>query len=417
MRKRFALAVAFAVFGSLYLLAQLAWATDKYQWIELDVGLANALSSRIKQNDIPRLVGESLQKVAKNLVLDSTRGEKEVALYKKASPAVVFVLTNTGVIGSGAIIDAKGSVVTNWHVVKDEPSVVVIFKPKDSAELRKDLAFPAQVVKTDQVSDLALLKIASPPKAISSLILGDNSDLAVGQDVHAIGHPSGEIWTYTRGVISQIRANYEWGTSEGLKHRGTVIQTQTPINPGNSGGPLLDDQGRLIGINSFRRDGEALNYAVAINEIKDFLQRKQSRESSPVLASEQPRCLETYDTTGKGWPNVLGCYSSSTNPPPEFWAIRKSSNTPPNRIAIDSERNGSIDYVVAEDGNTRNILWHYIDYDCDGVVDVIGHQKADKDKIDSYKRSEKTIYIKNLVRELDLGFKTRKIPYRIQLCQ
>ena len=138
MRRFCTLAMAFVIFGCLYWLADIGWAADKNEWTKLDEGLANGLSPRIKQKDTPRLVGESLQKIAKNLVLDSTRGKKEVALYKKASPAVVFVLTNSGAIGSGAIIDAKGSVVTNWHVVKDEPSVVVIFKPKDSAELRKE---------------------------------------------------------------------------------------------------------------------------------------------------------------------------------------------------------------------------------------------------------------------------------------
>jgi len=160
-------------------------------------------------------IASSLQKVGKNLVLEQTRGTKEVALYQNVASAVVFVLTEN-TFGSGAIVDQEGHVITNWHVVQGYPIVVVVFKPRNSAELKKELAFSAMVEKVDQVSDLALLKIYSPPKTIKHIRLGSSSNLAAGQDVHAIGHPNGEIWTYTKGFISQIRDDIEKGKRSGF---------------------------------------------------------------------------------------------------------------------------------------------------------------------------------------------------------
>ena len=109
--------------------------------------------------------------------------------------------------------------------------------------------------------------------------------MQVGADVHAIGHPAGEAWTYTKGIVSQIRPGYEWQPKASVKHVADVIQTQTPINPGNSGGPLISDDGRLIGVNSFKKDGEALNFAVSIGEVEKFLKAADGGAFEPKLAS------------------------------------------------------------------------------------------------------------------------------------
>lgn len=217
-------------------------------------GLLSALGSersQINAATAQRIVS-ALQVVGKTLILEQTRGQADVEVYRKAAQAVVFVTDAEGKsVGSGAIIDATGHVVTNWHVVRDQSKVFVVLKPRDSADLKKELFFVAVVEKTDEVADLALLRILNPPAALKFLQLGDEQTIAVGQDVHAIGHPQGETWTYTKGVVSQLRDNYEWSPGDGRTHKAKVIQTQTPINPGNSGGPLLDDNARLIGINSF----------------------------------------------------------------------------------------------------------------------------------------------------------------------
>jgi S1-C subfamily serine protease len=179
------------------------------------------------------------------------------------------------------------------------------------------------VAKVDDVTDLALVQIHTPPKVLVSLPLGDVSTLAVGQDVYAIGHPEGESWTFTKGIISQIRANYAWSTTTGSSHRAKVIQRQTPVNPGNSGGPLLDKNGRLIGINAFRRQGEGLNYAVSVDVIQAFLQNPTP--SPPAGVAGEPRCPEAYVTKGPLKTDILGCYVTSTAPPPDLWLISRDA--------------------------------------------------------------------------------------------
>ncbi len=139
-----------------------------------------------KSADFNQRIASSLQKLSKNLILENTRGTKEITAYQKVAPAVVLILTESG-FGSGSVIDAKGQVITNWHVVRNYPDVVVIFKAKNSAELNWDLARSAKVRKIDQGSDLALLQINKPPKSVPFMKLGNSSTISVGQDVHAIG--------------------------------------------------------------------------------------------------------------------------------------------------------------------------------------------------------------------------------------
>ena len=109
-------------------------------------------------------------------------------------------------------------------------------------------------------------------------------------DVHAIGHPSGEAWTYTTGVISQYRQGYEWKAEDDpIKHKADIIQTQTPINPGNSGGPLLSDSSSLIGVNSFKAGGEGLNFAVSVDEVRKFIARSGNRIRQTSSAPKSDR--------------------------------------------------------------------------------------------------------------------------------
>ena len=147
-----------------------------------------------------------------------------------------------------------------------------------------------EVTKYDEIADLALVKVAQIPSGRNPLRLGDTEEISVGADVHAIGHPTGQEWTYTTGVISQYRIGAEW-TIENVKHKADVIQTQTPINPGNSGGPLISDSSTLIGINTFnQRDAQGLNFAIAVDEVKKFLTRKGNRSAEGIVAQNKNAC-------------------------------------------------------------------------------------------------------------------------------
>jgi S1-C subfamily serine protease len=187
-----------------------------------------------------------LVKIARQTIFDapaSTRGAKDVTLYRSISPSVALVATKEG-LGSGAIVSGAGEIITNWHVIKGYPEVGVVFKPAvEGKQINGDDLKVARVVKYDVVADLALIKVSEVPPSRAPIRLGTDSDISIGADVHAIGHPTGAVWTYTKGVISQYRMGFEWKT-EGTSHKGDVIQTQTPINPGNSGGLFLATLGR-----------------------------------------------------------------------------------------------------------------------------------------------------------------------------
>ena len=163
------------------------------------------------------------------------------AVVAKVSPEVVQINVQTSsgaAIGSGVIIDKRGYIITNNHVVGSAQQIQVV--------LYDNTKLSAQLVGTDPFDDLAVIKI-NPPSKIAVATLGDSSKLLVGQDVLAIGNPLGITQTVTNGIVSALNRT----VSEGQGSNATIpdaIQTDAAINPGNSGGALVDMQGNLIGI-------------------------------------------------------------------------------------------------------------------------------------------------------------------------
>jgi serine protease Do len=185
---------------------------------------------------------------------------------KIASPAVVRINVTataqdpfwmipsqeTG-IGSGFIITSDGYVLTNNHVVQDATTITVTLK--DGREFR------GQVVGTDPLSDVAVVKISGAN--LPTIQLGDSSRLTVGQKVIAIGNPYGLDQTVTTGVISALERNIQ--ADQGKTLVG-VVQTDAAINPGNSGGPLVDLSGRVVGINTMiYQNAQGLGFSVSVN--------------------------------------------------------------------------------------------------------------------------------------------------------
>jgi S1-C subfamily serine protease len=232
-------------------------------------------------------------------VTGAVRSAQGRQLYLAVSPAVVLVATKEG-FGSGSLPDTAGNILTNRHVVKGYEYVAVIFKPTvEGKEPTKNDIKRGRVVKYDEIADLALVKVSEVPPGRSPVRLGDASEIAVGMDVHAIGHPTGEAWTYTTGVISQYRQAYEWqAEGDPIKHKADIIQTQTPINPGNSGGPLLSDSSSLVGVNSFKAGGEGLNFAVAVDEVRKFLARSGDRMAHTPSAK-----MSDHECSQSSYPN------------------------------------------------------------------------------------------------------------------
>jgi len=227
-----------------------------------------------------------------------TRGETGIAVFRKVSPSVVMVLTanfkddkiTESGLGTGIIIDSAGYVLTNWHVIHGFESGIVFLKPAYGTEPDRNSAYGIRLIAQSEQADLALVKIVKPPAGLIPVKLGDSSSIQVAEDIHVIGHPHGQLWSYTTGVVSQVRDNYGWEYSDGSKHFAKVLQLQTAINPGNSGGPVLDNNASMLGLVAMSEEGQNLNYAVAIDVIKDFVNNSlaaRSRGGEPRLPTEK----------------------------------------------------------------------------------------------------------------------------------
>ncbi|HEX6026340.1 MAG TPA: trypsin-like peptidase domain-containing protein [Solirubrobacter sp.] len=191
------------------------------------------------------------------------------AIYAAARESVVSIRAgNSG--GTGFVVDADGTIVTNAHVVGDESSVEV--------EFADDETMRATVAGVDPSSDLAVLKVDAN-RPLKALQLADSSKVRTGQLAVAIGSPFGLSQTATAGIVSGTGRHIQ--APDGFQI-DSVIQTDAPINPGNSGGPLLDANGRVIGVNtqiaSQSGGNVGIGFAVPSNTVRDVIPRLERGE-------------------------------------------------------------------------------------------------------------------------------------------
>src|SRR6266404_3201021 len=196
-----------------------------------------------------------------------------VRIYRQASPAVANILTKATEYdfymdpvsvegaGSGFMIDARGYILTNSHVVEGAQSIEVV--------LGDQSRYPAKFIGADQRNDVALVKIDPKGKHLVALSLGDSGSLQVGQKVLAIGNPFGFQSTLTTGVVSALGRTVQTSQTTFIDE---AIQTDAAINRGNSGGPLINSHGQVIGINSaiYTPSGTTagIGFAIPINTAK-----------------------------------------------------------------------------------------------------------------------------------------------------
>jgi S1-C subfamily serine protease len=187
-----------------------------------------------------------------------TTGDPFFDRFFRVSPQV------QGGLGSGVIVDPRGLVVTNWHVVDGATDIAV--------ELSDGRGFTAAVVRAVPESDLALLALDGAA-GLPVLPFADSDGVAVGDLVLAIGNPFGVGQTVSSGIVSALARG---GVNVG-DGGGTFIQTDAAINPGNSGGALVDLQGRLVGINTaiLTRNGgsDGVGFAIPANDVVRLLAR------------------------------------------------------------------------------------------------------------------------------------------------
>lgn len=208
---------------------------------------------------------------------------QNINVYEKCNEAVVNITTQVmgvnwflepvvenGGSGSGSIIDARGYVVTNVHVISDATKIYI--------SLSDGTQYEGTVVGQDEESDIAVLKFTPPSGTVLKTIgFGDSKTLKVGQKVIAIGNPFGLERTMTTGIVSSLGRPIQNSANTIIRD---MVQTDTAINPGNSGGPLLDTNGKMIGINTMIYSSSGNNAGVgfavpastAQRVVKDLLQ-------------------------------------------------------------------------------------------------------------------------------------------------
>ncbi|MGH3002718.1 MAG: S1C family serine protease, partial [Gaiellaceae bacterium] len=212
-----------------------------------------------------------------------TKGLTAETIYRKDAPGVVQITATTVTqqtdpfngfpsapttqesLGSGFVIDKAGHIVTNYHVVTGAQKVQVAFSGQDQ--------LTAKVVGKDPSTDVAVLKIDAHARALTPLALGNSDAVTVGDPVYAIGNPFGFTRTLTTGVVSAVQRQLEGPTPLPIEH---AIQTDAAINHGNSGGPLIDVDGRVIGVTSQISTGNTggqgnvgIGFAIPINTVRN----------------------------------------------------------------------------------------------------------------------------------------------------
>ena len=229
--------------------------------------------------------------------------QNNIDIYKSARLATVYITSTTvrrdfffqpvasNSIGSGFLINSKGFILTNYHVISGSSRLQVTLFDQSQ--------YTAQPLDIDRSDDLALIKI-NPKKQLSSLNLGDSDHLQVGQKVLAIGDPFGLEGTLTTGVVSSIGRAIKGEENQRIEG---MIQTDAAINGGNSGGPLLDSSGNVIGINTaiVGQTNLGIGFALPINRAKALLSDFQAGR-----ITERPRVGITTEYVAGDLAEALG---------------------------------------------------------------------------------------------------------------
>ena len=186
---------------------------------------------------------------------------------KAPAPRVGFVSRSNKLsgMGTGVIVDQRGLIVTNFHVIENVSSI--------RATLVDGATYAAEVLARDPETDLALLRIR-PPHSLPVMPMGNSEDLMYGETVVAIGNAFGYQHTITKGIISELHRDVRLSDEQMYRD---LVQTDASINPGNSGGPLINADGEMIGLNvAIRAGAQGIGFAIPVNDVTRVLSRLMS---------------------------------------------------------------------------------------------------------------------------------------------
>ena len=243
-------------------------------------------------------------------VLDDPRMTAAVRAVRRAAPSVVNIhsvkITHDDAtvfgsredrkvngMGTGVIIDRRGYIATNYHVVADVESL--------RCTLNDGSTFDAEVISVDPDRDLAIIKV-EPTRDLPVIPLGTSSDLMLCETVIAIGNAFGYEHTVTRGIISALHRDVKVNETQAYKN---LIQTDASINPGNSGGPLLNMRGEVIGINvAIRAGAQRIGFAIPIDDarvaIADLMDIERLNHTTHGLLTKDVKTADSRELVVKG---------------------------------------------------------------------------------------------------------------------
>ncbi len=298
-----------------------------------------------------------------------------ISLYQRVNQSTVAIQvqdkdTQQFSLGSGFVFDNQGHIVTNQHVIDNAGNIEVDFASGFKAH--------ATVLGSDQVADLAVLRVDAPADQLIPLPLADSDQVQVGQSVIAIGNPFGLAGTMTLGIVSGLGRSLTSNATApggGSFSAPDIIQTDAAINPGNSGGPLLNAAGQVIGINKAIESTSGVNsgigFAVASNTVRQIVPEliKNGKFVYPYLGLTGLEEISLFTQEQLKLPQANGVYVTSVTSggPAAKAGIRADTAT-----ANATQLKGDGDLVTAIDGHPVKIFSDILSY-------IINHARPGQD--------------------------------------
>ena len=312
-------------------------------------------------------------------------------IFEKFANSVVYIENkkNRGT-GSGFIVNHKGlKIITNWHVVENAKNVTICLKTNDLNKVCETDYFNGKVIKKNKRKDLAMIEVKGLPKSIKPVTYGKYKDVKIGQTAFAIGHPEGLVWTFTNGMISQKRPEHKW-SYKSSQHKAKTIQIQVPINPGNSGGPLFNKDQKLIGVNTFTSEGENLNFAIAVDDLIEFINEVEQKDIDSKYIQKKKKgntwIQKKSDKNKKSgislkYPDAKEI-DLNKNGIIDAWALDENKNSKFEKFLIDKDEDGIIEAIAYDENENHNIELILYDLDLDGNADKAEYDKNDDGNMD-----------------------------------
>ena len=292
--------------------------------------------------------------------------------------------------GSGFIINHKGlKIITNWHVVETATDVTICLRTENLNRVCDTNFYSGKVIKKNKQKDLAMLEVKGLPSSLKPVTYGSYKKVKIGQTAFAIGHPEGLVWTFTNGMISQKRPDHRW-SYKASRHRAKTIQIQVPINPGNSGGPLFNEDSELIGVNTFTSEGENLNFAIAVDDLIEFINEvKQEDVESKYIQKKKKgntwiqKKSDKNKKSGisKKYPNAKES-DLNKNGITDVWQLHENKDGNFEKALMDLNEDGIIEVVALDENEDNNYEILFYDIDLDGNPDEAEYDENEDGTMD-----------------------------------